>query len=56
MIEILPSLESSPASEKEVDYSREGLDFGDEPPPPNTSKFSYLVAKNMEITSPVEVA
>ena len=54
IVEIPPSPASSPPSD-EVDYSGDDIDFGDEPPPPDTSKFFHLAAEDMVIISPGEV-
>ena len=35
----------SSSSEDHVDYSRDELDFGDEPAPPDTSKFTHISRK-----------
>ena len=37
-----------------MDYSGDDIDFNDEPPPPDTSKFSHLAAEDMEVISPGE--
>ena len=52
--EIPPSLVLSSQSEEGVDYSREDLDFCHDLSPPDTSKFSYLSANDMEVTYPVK--
>ena len=49
-IEFPTSPVSSPQSEEEVDYSEEDLNFGYEPPPPDTSKFSQLAVEDIEVT------
>jgi len=55
VIEIPLSPVSSPPSDVKVDYSRDDIDFDDEPPPPDTSKFSHLAVEEMEVTSPTEM-
>ena len=54
VIKILPSLVSSPWLEKEVDYFGEDINFGYEPPPTDTNKFSHLVVEDMKVTSSTE--
>ena len=53
-IKIPPSSVSSPPSNEEVDYSGDDFNFGDKPPPPDTSKFSHLTIEEIEVTSLTE--
>ena len=42
----------SSSSEEHVDYSRDELDFGDEPAPSDTSKFSHILEEEMRVDVP----
>jgi len=55
LIEISPSPVSSPPSDEDVYYLGDNFDFGDESPPPDIGKFSHLIVKEMEVTSPMEM-
>jgi len=42
----------SSSFEEHVDYSGDELDFGDEPTPPDTSKFSHILEGEMRVDVP----
>ena len=48
---VSPTLVSSSSSSKELEYSRNDIDWNDKCPTPDTSKFSHLTVEEVEITS-----
>jgi len=47
---------SSSSSEEQVDLSGDELDFGDEPAPPDTCKFTHIFKKEMQVDVPVTIS
>ena len=45
----------SSSSEEHVDLSWDELDFGDEPAPPDTSKFTHIFEEEMQVDIPAMV-